>query len=124
MGKPLYSPTSFRPISINSCVSKFFQRIILSRLFFFLEYNSMLSPRQAGFCSGRSTLDQDHYLSQFITDGFNKRRSSSRTILDTIDFSKAFDSIWNPTNFHKLISAGLPSCFGRWTQSFFSNRRA
>ena len=26
--------------------------------------------------------------------------------------------------FHKLISAGLPPCFARWTQSFFSDRRA
>ena len=44
MGKSLDSPASFRPISLNSCVSKIFERIILSRLFFFLEYNSMLSP--------------------------------------------------------------------------------
>ena len=46
------------------------------------------------------------------------------TILSTIDFSKAFDSVWHPALFHKLISAGLPSCFARWTQSFLSDRRA
>ena len=49
MGKPLDSPASFRPISLTSCVSKLFERIILSRLLFFLESNSILSPRQAGF---------------------------------------------------------------------------
>ena len=58
MGKPLDSPASFRPISLTSCVSKLFERIILSRLLFFLESNSILSPRQAGFRPGRSTLDQ------------------------------------------------------------------
>ena len=42
----------------------------------------------------------------------------------TIDFLKAFDSVWHSTLFHKLISAGLPSCFARWTQSFLSDRRA
>ena len=42
----------------------------------------------------------------------------------TIDFSKAFDSVWHPTLFHKLISAGLPPCFARWTQSFLSDKRA
>ena len=63
MGKPLDSPASFRPISLTSCVSKFFERIILSRLLFFLESNSILSPRQAGFRPGRSTLDQILYLS-------------------------------------------------------------
>ena len=124
MGKPLDSPASFRPIFPTSCVSKLFERIILSRLLFFLECNSILSPCQAGFCPGRSTLDQILYLSQFISDGFNKPRPGSRTILSTTDFSKAFDSVWHPALFHKLISAVLPPCFARWTQSFLSDRRA
>ena len=124
MGKPLDSPASFQPISLTSCVSKLFERIILSRLLFFLESNSILSPRQAGFRPGRSTLDQILYLSQSISDGFNKPRPGSRTILSTIDFSKAFDSVWHPVLFHKLISAGLPPCFAHWTQSFLSDRRA
>ena len=74
MGKPLDSPASFRPISLTSCISKLFECIILSRLLFFLESNSILSPRQAGFHPGRSTLDQILYLSQSISDGFNKPR--------------------------------------------------
>ena len=99
MGKPLDSPASFRPISLTSFVSKLFERIILSRLLFFLESNSILSPRQAGFRPGRSALDQILYLSQSISDGFNKPRE-------------------------KLISVGLPPCFACWTQSFLSDRRA
>ena len=124
MGKPLDSPASFRPISLTSCVSKLFERIILSRLLFFLESNSILSPRQAGFRPGWSTLNQILYFSQSISHGFNKPRLGSRTILSTIDFSKAFNSVWHPALFHKLISAGLPPCFARWTQSFLSDRRA
>ena len=124
MGKPLDSIASFRPISPTSCVSKLFERIVLSRLLFFLESNSILSPRQAGFRPGRSTLDQILYLSQSISDGFNKPGRGSRTVLSTIDFSKAFDSVWHSALFHKLISAGLPPCFARWTQSFLSDRRA
>ena len=119
MGKPLDSPASFRPISLTSCVSKLFERIILSRLLFFLESNSILSPRQAGFRTGQPTLDQILYLSQSISDGFNKPRPGSRTILSTIDFSKAFDSVWHPALFHKLISAGLPPCFARWAHLSF-----
>ena len=124
MRKPLDSPAFLRPIYLTSCVSRLFERIILSRLLFFLESNSILSPRQAGFHPGRSTLDQILFLSQSISDGFNKPSPVSRTILSTIDFSKAFDSVWHPALFHKLISAGLPSCFARWTQSFLSDRRA
>ena len=124
MGKPLDSPASFRLISLTSCASKLFERIILSRLLFFLESNSILSPRQAEFRPGRSTLDQILYLSQSISDGFNKPKPGSWMILCTIDFPKAFDSVWHPALFYKLISAGLPPCFARWTQSLLSDRRA
>ena len=72
MEKPLDSPASFRPIFLTSCVSKLFERIILSRLLIFLESNSILSPRHAGFSPGWSALDRIIYLSQSILDGFNK----------------------------------------------------
>ena len=124
MIKLLDSPASLRHISLTSCVSKLFERIILSRLLFFLESNSILSPRQADFCPGQFTLDQILYLSQSISDGFNKPRPGSQTMLSTIDFSKAFESVWHPALFHKLILAGLPPCFACWTQSFLSDRRA
>ena len=104
MGMPLDSPASFWPISLTSCVSKLFERIILSRLLFFLESNSILSPRQAGFHPGRSTLDQILFLSQSISDEFNKPRQGSRMILSTIDFSKEFDSDFGP--------GGLPRFWG------------
>ena len=81
MGKPLDSLASFRPISLTSCVSKLFKRIIRSHPLLFLESDCILSPRQAGFRPGRSTLDQILYLSQSISDGFNKLRLGSRTIL-------------------------------------------
>ena len=93
MGEPLDSPASFRPISLTYCASKLFERIILSRLLFFLESNSILSPCHASFRSGRSTLDRILYLSQSISDGFNKPRQGSRTILSTIDFLKALSGI-------------------------------
>ena len=107
--KPLDSPASFRPISLTSCVSKLFEGVILSRLLFFLESNSIVSSCQASFCPGRSTLDQILFLSQSISDGFNKPRPGSQAILSTIDFSKAFDSVWHLALYHKLILAGLPS---------------
>ena len=123
MEKPLNSPASFRPVSFTSCDSKLFQRIILSCLLFFLESNSILSFRQADFRAGRSTLDQILYFSQSISNEFNKPRPGSLTILTKFEFFKAFAFVWHPALFHKLISAGLPSCFACWTQSFFSDRR-
>ena len=62
-GEPLDCPASFWPISLTSCMSKLFECIIPSRLHIFLESNSILFPRQAGFHPGQSTLDQILYLS-------------------------------------------------------------
>ena len=124
MGKPLNSPASFRPISLTSCISKLFKCIILSRLLFFLESNSILSPRQASFCPGWSTFDQILFLSQSILNGFSKPRPGSLTILAAIDFSKALDSVWHPALFHKLISTGLPPCFACCTHSYLPDKCA
>ena len=66
IGKLLESTAFFRPISLTSCISKLFERIILTRLLFFLESNSILSPLQAGFRPKRSTLDQILYLSHYL----------------------------------------------------------
>ena len=85
MGMPLDSPASFRPISLTSCMSKLFERIILSRLLFFLESNSILSPRQAGFRPKWFTLDQILYLSQSFRMGLtNPGRALGRSCLLSI----------------------------------------
>ena len=115
---------SLSPPTYQSCLNASFYPVYSS----FWNLNSILSRRQAGFRPERSTLDQILYLSQPIPNGLNKPRPGSRTILSTIDFSKAFDSVWHPCLFHKLISIvakqGLTPCFARWTQSFLSEWRA
>ena len=121
-GKPTSSPSFFRPICLTSCISKLFERLILSRLTFHLESNHLLSTCQAGFRPGKSSLDQ--ILSQSIWDGFQKKKPPDRTILASVDFSKAFDSVWHSAVFHKLLSLKLPPCFVLWVRSFVSDRRA
>ena len=123
-GKPTSSPSSFRLISLTSCISKLFERLILSRLTFHLESNHLLSTCQAGFRPGRSPLDQILTLSQSFWDGFQKKKPPDRTILASVDFSKAFDSVWHSALFHKLLSLKLPPCFVLWVRSFLSDRRA
>ena len=43
-GKPTSSPSSFRPISLTCCISKHFERLILSRLTFHLESSPLHLP--------------------------------------------------------------------------------
>ena len=107
-GKPTSSLSSFRPISLTSCISKLFELLILSRLTFHLESNHLLSTCQAGFRPGRSSLDQILTLSQSIWNGFQKKKPPDRIILASVDFSKAFDSVWHSALFHKLLLLKLP----------------
>ena len=44
-------------------------------------------------------------------------------VLATVDFSKAFDSIWNSAFFSKLLSISFLFCFVKWIQSYLSNLR-
>ena len=123
-GKSTSSPSSFRPTSLTSCIFKLFERLILSRLTFHLESIHLLSTCLDGFCSGRSSLDQILTLSQSIWDHFQKKKPPDRTILASVDFFKAFDSVWHSALFHKLVSLKLPPCYVLWVRSFLSDRRA
>jgi len=87
--------------------------LVLNRLCYYLESKNLISPTQAGFRSGRSTIDQVLFLSQSIWDGFQNKISPDLTVLVTIDFSKAFDSVWHTALFYKLLTQGLPPCFVR-----------
>ena len=86
-GKLTSFPSSFRSISLTSCISKLFELLILSRLTFHLESNHFLSICQASFCPGRSSFNQILTLSQSIWDGFQKKKPPDRTILKSVDFS-------------------------------------
>ena len=82
-----------------------------------------LSPCQASLLSVQSTIDQISYLFQSILNGYNKPNPGSQIVLATVNFSKAFDFVWHPAHFLKLISVDLAGCFVQWTWSFFSDRR-
>ena len=98
--------------------------MVLGRLTYFLEQQDILSPVQAGFRPGRSTVDQVLLLSQSIADSFHQSKPGARTVLVTVDFAKAFDSVWHSALLSKLLSLDLPLCFVEWIRSYFSDRRA
>ena len=123
-GKPSDSPFSYRSISLTSCTSKLFERMILGRLIYFLEQQDILSPVQAGFRPGRSTVDQVLLLSQSIADSFHQSKPGARTVLATVDFAKAFDSVWHSGLLSKLLSLDLPLCFVEWIRYYLSDRRS
>lgn len=53
-GKSASDPSSYRPISITSCVGKLAERMVHKRLYWYIECENLLDPDQSGFRSKRS----------------------------------------------------------------------
>ena len=96
--------------------------MVLGRLTYFLEQQDILSPVQAGFRPGRSTVYQVLLLLQSIADSFLQSKPGARTVLATVDFAKAFDSVWHSALLSELLSLDLPLCFVEWMRSYLSDR--
>ena len=108
MEKPLGSPASFRPISLTSCVSKLFERIILFRLFFFLESNSILSlrARPVSALDGLHLIKFCSFLNPFRMGLTNPGRALGRSCLLSISLKLSTQSGIPPfsTNLFRLVS--------------------
>ena len=89
--------------------------MILSRLTFHLESNHLLSI-------GCLLIKFLLCLNQSGTAS-KKKKPPDRTILASVDFFKAFDSVWHSARFHKLLLLKLPLCFVLWVRSFLSDHR-
>ena len=79
--------------------------------------------RVSWFRPGKLTVDQVLLLSQSIADSFHQSKPGARTVLATVDFAKAFDSVWHSALLSKLLSLDLPLCFVKWIRSYLSDRR-
>ncbi|GFT05544.1 uncharacterized protein LOC103524116 [Trichonephila clavipes] len=86
--KPLDDLNSYRPISLTSILSKVMERMITSRLDWYLETNNLLNSSQAGFRKCQSTNQQVVFLGQSIKDTLDQRHSALALF---VDFEAAFD---------------------------------
>jgi ribonuclease HI/endonuclease/exonuclease/phosphatase family metal-dependent hydrolase len=120
-GKNKHHPSSYRPISLTSCVCKTMERIVNQRLQWYLESEGILAEEQAGFRRYRSTEDQTTHLSQIIEDSFQEQKV---TLAAFVDLTKAFDKVWKDGLLVKLQRGGICGNMYRWTKSYLHNRRA
>src|SRR2546425_768518 len=88
--------TSYRPISLLSSIAKTLEKVLLP----YLTNNIPQIKNQHGFKTLHSTNTALHQLTNQITQGFNKKQPPLRTIVVSLDLSKAFDTV----NIHSLIN--------------------
>lgn len=115
--KPTSSPSSSRPVSLLSVLSKVFEKLTLVRLTGSLE--NALPGFQFGFKPGHSTCHQVMRVVKHIKHGFNVGHSTGMILLD---LKSAFDSVWHDGLIYKLSNAGCPLYLVRLVQSFLSER--
>ena len=82
--------SSYRPISLTSNVCKLFEKMIVCRLNWFLEYHNVLQISQFGFQQRRRTTD--HLLR--LHDAIRKSMANKHNVLSVfIDIEKAYDMV-------------------------------
>ena len=117
--KDPFQPTSYRPIALTSCICKLMEKMINTRLVWYLESKSLLSDHQYGFRKNRSTLDPLLKLSNEIQLGF---ANSKQTIGVFFDMEKAYDTTWRHGVIKKFYKMGVRGKMLRFLNSFLSNR--
>ena len=118
-GKPVEDFNSYRPISITSCLGKLSERMINSRLTWWLETSGCLHPNQAGFRAGQRTEDQLFRLSQKVLDGFQKKQHTAAVF---VDLKQAYDRVWRKGLYQKLMNSGIQGKMYRWLKQFLTDR--
>jgi len=97
---------SYRPISLLNTMCKILEKIIDTRLRWFLEKTNYLSPHQNGFCKNKSTYNNLHDIQNDIIKTFETKQ-----VLDlvSLDLAKAYDNTWRPRiiqKLHKILCEG------------------
>ena len=110
---------NYRPISLTSIICKIMEKLIKEAVMRYLNDYDLLSPKQFGFISGRSTVLQ---LLNYLDVAMDKIVKGE--VVDTIylDFAKAFDTVPHRRLLHKLESYGITGNLQRWINAFLSDR--
>ena len=111
--------TNYRPISLLSCMSKVFERIVFNFLYDYLVKNGLLNEHNSGFRKNDSTVNRLLALLDSIYKGLEEHKD---IILILLDISKAFDKVWHPGLLYKLKQLGIKGTLYKWIESYLTNR--
>ncbi|GBM21403.1 putative RNA-directed DNA polymerase from transposon X-element [Araneus ventricosus] len=107
-GKNSKDPSSYRPISLLSSLSKIAEAVILRRLVEATE--DQLIHFQSGFRKNLSTVQQLLRITEVIREGMDEGWDTGAVFLD---IAKAFDRVWTDGLVYKLIELRVPGSIVR-----------
>ncbi|UYV71437.1 hypothetical protein LAZ67_8003186, partial [Cordylochernes scorpioides] len=110
---------NYRPLCLNSNISKIFEKIINNRIIKYYEDFNLLSDRQHGFRRSKSTITA---LTEIIKIALEHKTREYAAII-AVDISAAFDNAWWPALMKRLDEDGVQASMIKLLQSYFDNRR-
>jgi len=112
--------SNYRPISVNSLLSKVFEKVVYSQVIHYLNINKLIAKQQFGFVKNSST---EYAFINLISKVSTFLSAKDRVAIIFFDFTKAFDSICHALLLHKLKSFfGFGDNVLRWFHSYLNNR--
>lgn len=119
-GKNPKEVSSYRPISLQSCVGKILSTMVKNRLELYIEKNSLLDNLALGFRRGKSTMDAVLFLTNNIYNGF---ASNLKTVVVFMDLTAAYDHVNVEILTNILNNLDIPDKLIQLTTQFLRNRR-
>jgi hypothetical protein len=123
--KPLFKKgctstvTNYRPISLLSCFSKIFEKVIYTRLSAFFDAHNILHKNQFGFQKDKSTILAIYKVLSEVWSSLNNRTKCVGLFLD---MSKAFDGVIHDILLGKLERVGIRGLALSLLKSYLEDR--
>lgn len=118
-GKPKDISSSYRPISLTSCVCKVLERMISKRLTWIIEKDNRLNRNQAASRNGFCTTDHLITLEDDIQEAYIHKKQLLAVFFDIKD---AYPLVWRHNILSTLQSWGIKGNLLHFIESFMKDR--
>ena len=111
---------NYRPISLLSCFSKIFEKVMSNRITEHMLENNLINNNQHGYLKGRSTQTA---LFQFTENIIKSLENKQLPIGLFLDLSKAYDTLNYTILTRKLELYGIRGIVLKWVISYLTHRK-
>lgn len=99
-------PGNYRGVTLLNVIGKIYARVLNTRLAAIAE--PRIAKEQAGFITGRSTVDQVFILSDVIGRFRANGKNPRPLYIAFLDIAKAYDTVWRDALWYKMDKMGVP----------------